>query len=515
MPRKFYSCTPLIFGGITRYLSEQENLIEILSGREPHNHDHLEKDWIVFSKAKRIYDQVRWLDSSGQERVRVDFKNGRPVGVPRERLQNKGKRYYFTDTVDLHRGQVFISPLDLNVERGEIEVPWKPMIRVGTPVFDRDSSKKGIVLVNYFGHVLLEEFRSAINDHGSRLWLMNRDGYWLKGPSTDLEWGFMFQRPDKSMSKHHPDAWKRIRDEEHGQFKDDHGLWTFSTVYPLVEGQRTSTGSSVPLSYSNLALDAAEYSWKTVLLLPHSQYIAPYWETGSKLFLMTALLLGLAFLRSWWLAQAWEREAKAKKELHQLNLNLERIVKEQTADLRLEIAVRKQAEEKLKIMATHDELTGLPTRMLCLDHIHQAFAISHRHKTKTAVLFVDLDGFKAVNDSFGHDAGDALLKGVGKRLLSSIREVDTAARIGGDEFVVVLVDITNREDVAAIAGKLIGLLSTPFPLSMGEATIGASIGIALGPDDGQAPETLLQNADSAMYSVKSSGKNNYRFFSDI
>lgn len=496
------------------YLSEQENLIELLSARKSHDHDHLETDWIVFSRAKGIYDQVRWLDISGQERVRVDFKKGRPVGVPAEQLQNKGKRYYFTDAVNLDRGQVFISPLDLNIERGEIEQPRKPMIRVGTPVFDRDGIKQGIVLLNYLANALLDEIQSRTGDHGNRVWLVNRDGYWLKGASSDLEWGFMFQRPDKSMPAHYPDAWKRINESERGQFEDDQGLWTFSTIYPLVEGQRTSTGTSTPHASSQMALEAMEYSWKTVLLLPHSHYVAPFWRTGIKLFLLTALLMGLALLRSWWLAQAWEREARAKEELHHLNLNLERTVAEQTAHLRLEIAERKKAEKKLKFMATHDDLTGLPTRVLCLDHISQAFATAHRHKMKTAVLFIDLDGFKAVNDTLGHDAGDALLKGVGKRLVSSIREVDTAARIGGDEFVVVLVDIGNRDDVATVAGKLIDLLSTPFPLSMGEATIGASIGIAIGPNDGQNPEILLQNADSAMYAVKSSGKNNYRFFSE-
>jgi len=205
---------------------------------------------------------------------------------------------------------------------------------------------------------------------------------------------------------------------------------------------------------------------------------------------------------------------RAEEELTDARNKLEVRVEERTKDLRREIAERKKAEEKLKHMATHDALTGLPTRLVCKDHIAQAAASSRRNKKTAAVLFIDLDGFKDANDRFGHDAGDTLLQGVAERLLSNVREVDTVSRIGGDEFIVVLVDIDSRESAATISKKLIGALSSPFLLPQGDATIGASIGIALCPEDTEDPEQLLQRADEAMYSVKNQGKNNFAFAGD-
>ncbi len=225
------------------YLAEQENLVALISHENQTIHDRLRGDWLTFLRTKGIYDQIRWLDSSGQERIRVNFNTGIPSGVPQDKLQNKGKRYYFTDTVKLNRGEIFISPLDLNIERGKIEEPIKPMIRIGTPVFDREGKKQGIVLLNYFGERMLGEFGQVMGAANSRAWLLNRDGYWLKGPSADLEWGGMYQRPEMSMVHRYPEAWKRVLPTEQGQFEDEYGLWTFGTVYPLVEGQKTSTGT--------------------------------------------------------------------------------------------------------------------------------------------------------------------------------------------------------------------------------------------------------------------------------
>jgi len=149
-----------------------------------------------------------------------------------------------------------------------------------------------------------------------------------------------------------------------------------------------------------------------------------------------------------------------------------------------------------------------------IKRIVHAVAEARRDKSKAAVMFIDLDGFKAVNDTMGHGAGDALLKAVSDRLLSSVREVDTVARNGGDEFVIVLVDVKTRDDVSHIAEKVITLIATPFRLPQGEASIGASIGISLCPDNSQDPEELLQRADKAMYHVKSSGKSNFFFSAD-
>ncbi|WP_420588616.1 diguanylate cyclase domain-containing protein [Bacterioplanoides sp.] len=182
-----------------------------------------------------------------------------------------------------------------------------------------------------------------------------------------------------------------------------------------------------------------------------------------------------------------------------------------------EITERKQAEEKIKHLANHDALTGLPTLRLAKDRIKMAINMAQREKKQVAVLFVDLDGFKAVNDTYGHEAGDSLLKAVGDNLRTCVRTMDTVARIGGDEFLVILTNINQRHEVEEISTKLIaavGVLSGIFDCQEADIQLGASIGISMYSDDGDDIKQLIANADKAMYQVKAAGKNSFRFYSD-
>ncbi len=178
----------------------------------------------------------------------------------------------------------------------------------------------------------------------------------------------------------------------------------------------------------------------------------------------------------------------------------------------LDITERKQTQKQLRHMATHDVLTGLPTRKLCIDRLNGAMAMARRQNSKAAVLFVDLDGFKNINDKFGHDVGDQVLRTVATRISSCLREIDTVARIGGDEFIVVLSNITEPSGAKKVAQTIIDVISQPFALRE-RTTISASIGIAFYPDHGSSPETLIKRADEAMYAVKQAGKNGLRFAS--
>ena len=172
-----------------------------------------------------------------------------------------------------------------------------------------------------------------------------------------------------------------------------------------------------------------------------------------------------------------------------------------------------EKEQRIRHQAFHDALTGLPNRALLLDRLDHAIAASRRGDHKTAVLFLDLDRFKIVNDSLGHDVGDELLKEVAVRLKSSLRQADTVARLGGDEFVVLSTEWVIPSDVATLAEKIQSLLEKPFHVAGHELHIGVSAGIALHPVDGANAGELLKNADTAMYAVKESGRNGYRFFS--
>lgn len=173
----------------------------------------------------------------------------------------------------------------------------------------------------------------------------------------------------------------------------------------------------------------------------------------------------------------------------------------------------RKAEQQIQKMAYFDTLTGLPNRALFYDRINQSIALASRDKTSLAVLFLDLDRFKNINDTLGHTIGDQLLVEVAKRLSLHIRTSDTLARLGGDEFVVVITHLSEQLNASCVAQKLIDSLQNAFHIQKNELYISASIGIALFPDDGVNAETLVKHADMAMYSSKESGRNIFNFFS--
>lgn len=167
---------------------------------------------------------------------------------------------------------------------------------------------------------------------------------------------------------------------------------------------------------------------------------------------------------------------------------------------------------RIELLAHHDSLTNLPNRVLARDRLEQAIAAARRSGAPVAVLFLDLDNFKTVNDSLGHAAGDALLCDVADRLQSNVRDSDTVSRQGGDEFLIVLSQLTNEEDASAAAAKLLAALNQPMQVMGHDFTASGSIGIAMFPKDGNEVDTLLKNADLAMYRAKESGRNTFQFF---
>lgn len=176
---------------------------------------------------------------------------------------------------------------------------------------------------------------------------------------------------------------------------------------------------------------------------------------------------------------------------------------------------RKRAEKEIRYLAGHDALTGLPNQRLFIDRVTTSLSLAKRNKGKVALLFIDLDGFKSINDTHGHDAGDEVLRLVAARYAKSVRKADTVARIGGDEFVILLTDINKDAAAEVAAEKILSAMSSPFVWQAHELRLGASIGISMYPDNGSNIEELRQQADRAMYQVKQQGKNNYRFASAL
>ena len=178
----------------------------------------------------------------------------------------------------------------------------------------------------------------------------------------------------------------------------------------------------------------------------------------------------------------------------------------------VDITERKRLEEQIRHMANHDALTGLPNRRLFTELLHFELAEAHRNHKKVGLLFLDLDSFKEINDTLGHEAGDQLLGTVARRLKAAIRDSDAVARIGGDEFTILLGGIEHREDISVIARKILNSLNEKYVLAGRDIPIKASIGISVYPDDSEESDALVRHADSALYCVKKAGKNTFAYY---
>ena len=274
------------------------------------------QDLSLFSGASRIYDQIRFLDTGGMEVVRINLLGRTPVIVAQDELQSKQNRYYFKDTISLAEGEIFVSPFDLNIERGEIERPLKPMIRFGTPVFDNQENRRGIVLFNYLGADLIEDFKEVAADAPGDFMLLNSEGYWLIGLHAADEWGFMYEdRKERNMADRFESAWRRISASQSGQFYEREGLFTFTTVYPLIEGWRSSSGSGEAFVPSATMLQAHERVWKIVAHLPRAEIRQVTQRSLVKYGTMSVVVTILLAVASWLMMQARLQKNIAKQEL--------------------------------------------------------------------------------------------------------------------------------------------------------------------------------------------------------
>ncbi len=458
------------------FLSRKRDLKDYLDSNDPDILRDIEAEYQVLAFYKKKYDQIRYIDASGQEIIRINYNNAAPLVVEKNALQNKAGRYYFHDAFQLNAGAVFVSPLDLNVENGKIERPFKPVIRIGTPVFDREKRKRGIVLLNYFGQELFDAIsQTSAHLEGSAM-LLNNQGYWLFNDDAEKEWGFMLpERKAENFAEIYPEEWQQILRQKTGQIETSHGLFTFAMIQLLCSTEISESEHGPVASSPPIAAQLDNCSW---VLVAHvspeilQKHIRPLQRRFS---LFGSGLLAFIALLAWFSAVA--------------------------------ITKRRLYQSQLLVMALHDPLTSLPNRELFFERLKTGLAYAARNEKRLGVLYIDLDGFKAINDSFGHEAGDELLVQISERMLAIMRRSDTVARIGGDEFAIVLFQINSQEGSLAAGEKILREINKPITLKCGTVSVGASIGAAVYPDSAEKPEELVRSADQAMYLSKQKGKN--------
>jgi diguanylate cyclase (GGDEF)-like protein len=389
------------------FLTLHEELQNILQDPSTSTAATIAREYEAFSLSKGLFDRIRLLNDQGMEVVTVDYNGGRPVVVPEMDLRSQAESPCFRESIQLNRGEVFVSQFELGMRDGKPERPLKPIIRFGSPVFDKRGRKRGVVVLSYLGTKLIEDLRRAASTTQGDLMLLNTDGYWIMGPNPEDEWGFALDnKKNRTFGTDYPDVWRPISRSTTGQIRDDDGLFTFATIFPLIEGRRTSAGSARGPLFETGLIQGKAYGWKVVSHVPPNILSKPAIRILTTLIPLFGFLILLAGTSSWYLARASERA--------------------------------RRAEEAFKFQVSHDPLTGIWNRSGILELARREFGRSKREGSKVAMSLVNLDRFKTINDKFGHSVGDEVLREVSRRICRSVREYDSVGRYGGDEFLVVL-----------------------------------------------------------------------------
>ncbi|MDC7234925.1 MAG: diguanylate cyclase [Spirochaetales bacterium] len=446
------------------FLPELNELIRYKDIQNDSDKKSIELEFLNFSRSKAVYDQIRYIDAKGMEIIRVNYNTGSPYIVGESVLQDKSNRYYFSESISLEHGKIYISPLDLNKENGLIEQPLKPMIRFGTPIVNSRGDKTGVLILNYLAGEFLEELDSVTLSSPGNFSLLNEEGYWLSQDDPDREWGFMYpEKQDYSLKKENPELWTELRMDIFEQILIDDKLYTFMEIRPLGE--------------MGIAVNSPRWYLMNTICFRELKFSRK--DLFHKLLLYSFVAAIFFGILTYFLAGAVEQ--------------------------------RNRLKEELTHSALYDSLTGLANRTLLRTRIIQHIEEYKRYRQKFAVMFIDLDGFKKVNDTMGHDAGDELLIMVAERLTGTVRSSDTVARVGGDEFVILMTHLEQRNDCSIIAEKVLKSLGKDFSIGDNVAEIGASIGVVFVKDeDDPQIDDLLSRADQAMYAVKKMGKGNFR-----
>jgi diguanylate cyclase (GGDEF)-like protein len=460
------------------------------------------------------YFQVRLIDGRqyGLEKIRLDRDGQGIAAVDGSALQEKGHHLYVSNTLQLAPGQVYLSRVFINKENGAHAGFERPTLVVATPVAGADDAVGSgrLVVINLDLETLFEAMprESSAN---FKLYLTNEAGDFLVHPDAAQTFGFERGRRILAQTR-------------------------FPAVADIVAGRRDdvlvkgvpSSGAPLVAAFHKIALPG--FSTPGFFVLGLSEPLETVLrDTRFLAGDIGRIVLGFslfALLLAWLVAGAVSRPLKrilrslrqfaASGEADNGSLPLKRRneigalargVVDMQARIRSQIATLKASHAAMAYLAHHDPLTGLPNRATFLELLKQAIAQAERQSHRLAVLFVDLDHFKTINDRYGHQVGDRLLQAVARRLQSGVRESDTVARLAGDEFVLLLNPVRTAEEAGRVAEKLLERLCLPLQLEDCQIEASASIGVSVYPENGVTPQALLETADAAMYASKRAGRN--------
>lgn len=686
---------------------------EFLSNKRLNNSKTLplQQTLINLSNHEPAYDQIRILDVTGRERIRINHSSKQPLAVAEAKLQDKSDRYYFRDILNTSPGQIYISPIDVNVENNVVEKPIKPMLRLGTILFNSQGERVGILIFNYLPTYILHHLLEVMDDSPGDIILLDKNGYWLHSVKSNEQ--RMLSISDMKMFKDtYPNAWDVISKKEQRALKTEKGYFSFAATSLDLTHSQSGNYQTPPLlswdvisridpNFVNFSVartlrdnkeqililvvsvflvsamivyliisnrlkkmqlqNSEEQFTQLIKLAPDGIFIAdldgryvdvnqagcdllgrsrdeiigntildliPEKDTSRLAENKNELLHGNTDVSEWLLQSkdgkfvsvevsanilpdgrwlGFVRDISKRKEA-EFHMRLSTAVVQNTQEAVLvtdshkkiisvnpaftsitgyeadevigkspkflrsgkqpetfyremwqslsskgqwegeiwnkrkdgeifpawenvcvstdeqgniinyigimaDISVLKKAEEELNNLAYSDILTGLSNRTASHIRLEQSLSRAKRNNQKVVLLLLDLNRFKLINDTLGHDSGDIVLKTVAQRLKQCVRDEDTVARLGGDEFEIILEQIDREQGAVEVVKKIIKAISKPIVLTSGEEVFtSTSVGISVFPDNGSSAKELKKAADIAMYRAKKSGTQSFEFF---
>ncbi|WP_028829090.1 sensor domain-containing diguanylate cyclase [Proteocatella sphenisci] len=445
------------------------------------NYFEIEKQWLAFSNRKKTYDQIRFIDADGNEVVRVNYKKNEAIIVDKANLQNKKDRYYFTDTINLSKNQIYISTLDLNMENNTIEEPIKPMLRVSMPYYDQNGKFNGIFILNYSADDMLEQVKEVSSGSNGIIFMLNNNGYWIyDSKNSNNEWSFMYpERVNQSFSNNYPDEWENMQNNKDGYLLSGNGAFIYSNII-------TNRAFAIDNSAYDIVLGSGD--WMLVSYLPTE-------TQNGKLFTQSLgqMLMGVIKDNYIW---------------YLLILMVSVIIA-------MLISINKNERERIKYFSEYDVMTGAYNRRAGFEKLAQLYKKMSKNDGQISVCFIDINGLKEVNDALGHEAGDELILSVVNGIEKNIRNNDFVARLGGDEFLIIFEGL-DEDQSEEIWNRIIKEYKNVNETENRNYLISASHGIeTFRFDSNEYIDAIVNNADEKMYNEKRKIKKDLKVLRNI
>jgi diguanylate cyclase len=465
------------------------------------------------------YFQVRVIGiaNNGRELIRVDRGVAGIMPVRGEDLQEKGHFPYVYEALKLDPDDLYFSRINLNREQGANQGLNKPTLRIAATLRSKWGEVFGIIVINVDLGNAFKRIRTDLPDD-INVMLTNEEGDYLVHPDISKTFGF--------------DQGRRVQIQNEIEATRPMLARRKNNVVLTVDdnengGQAVAAFVRVPFG------SMSDPRFLLVgLVTPLEKVVLESRVLGLNIIqialILSLLALAISFLLSRFLTRPLHAIAsavaqfEAGKPVTGLPLGrtdeiglLAKTFLSMTSKLSSQVGDLQNRQLQLDYIAHHDQLTRLPNRVLFLDRLIQSINKAHRNSRQFAVMFLDLDKFKEINDTLGHHVGDQVLKGAALRMQSIMREEDTISRLGGDEFTIIIEDTTSTEQIEQIASRLIDLFNQPYLVDSQSFLLTCSIGISIYPQHGLQAEELLNNADAAMYLAKNSGRNNYQVFGTL